>query len=105
MWSFRIIVVKGAIDLAVAVPGGVEVCIAAAVLSLLLAVLVVALVLAVPAFLFLPFYATAEEVENWLRLTLHSRLLRRIGWKSRPYRWLAGLAFRRPMDISARGSA
>ena len=105
VWPFRIMVVEGAIDLAVAVPGGLEVCIAAAVLSLLLAVLVIAKVLAVVAFLLLPLFATAEEVENWLRLTPNSRLLRWFGWKGRPYRWLAGLAFGRTMDDSARGSA
>lgn len=44
---------------------------------------------AILAFMLMPRYAGAEEAGNWLGLRPRQMVFRRLGWKSRPYIWLA----------------
>ena len=48
---------------------------------------------AAAAMLIMPLYASAEEAGHWFSLRPSRWLHRWTGWKSRPYRWLAGLAY------------
>lgn len=58
------------------------------------------LLVAVAAVLFMPFYATAEEAGTWFRLKPSRRLIRWLGWKSRPYAWLARLVYGSALTVS-----
>lgn len=49
----------------------------------------------------MPYYASAEEAANWFRLRPRTRLFRWLGWKSRPYVWLARLVYRRDLKVCA----
>lgn len=60
---------------------------------------------AVAAVFFMPLYASVEEAANWFRLRPRRRLFRWLGWKSRPYLWLAGLVYGSDLRVSAEQSS
>ena len=75
--------------------------IVATVICLLFVSVVAQLPFAAVAMLVMPHYASAEEAETWFGLRPSRWLFRWTGWKSRPYRWLANLAFGRASKAAA----
>ena len=53
------------------------------------------------AILFMPRFASAAEAANWFRLKPKKWRFRWTGWKSRPYLWLAGLAYGGDLKVRA----
>lgn len=75
--------------------------VAAYIFAFLLGMLLVGFV----AVLFMPRSASAAEAANWFRLKPKKRLFRWIGWKSRPYLWLAKLVYGSDLTVSTERSA
>ena len=74
---------------------------AALLVAIVPALSAMTMIIAVPAFLLMPVYATPEQAEAWFRLS-PAKPLKWIGWKSRPYRWLAALAYRGQLSLQDR---